>query len=120
MIQKLFFTCVPMVLVAFAMSPQANAEIQFEGFIVQAIESELVIQEKDTGEYRTIIVENETEITLDGKPVRLEDLLPQFRVFVVADEEGDRFFAKKIEALSRGERMQSESEKHLHILDDSQ
>jgi hypothetical protein len=114
MFHKPIFLLIPMMMVAFAMSKPAYAEEEFEGTIVHAMESQLVLHDMRTGEYHNIIVEPETRIALDGKEVRLVDLMPNFHVFVVAQSDGSTLFAKQIEATTQYD-LQPESAPNLYV-----
>ncbi len=98
MFHKLMFTGLPMILVAFVLIGNVPAQEQFQGTVVEAIGNQVIVQDFDTGEYRTFIVEEDAEITLDGQRVELAKLLPFFQANVVAEFDGIVWFAQSIEA----------------------
>ncbi len=68
-----------------------------EGKVLSAGDDKLTILDSD-GENETFAVTAETKITLDGKPVQLNDLQSGFPVKVKAVRKGDKYSATSIEA----------------------
>ena len=76
---------------------QATAAETHTGFIVAVGAHEITIS-SETGEMQKFTLADNAMITLDDEPVRLNDLMPQHRVTVVAQREGTKFVASLISA----------------------
>jgi hypothetical protein len=98
MLNKMMFTVLPMALVAFALMNDARGNETFEGTVVETSDNSVTIHDLNTGEYQMFVVESVTEITLNGEPAGLADLYPFFPVTVVAESDGNIWFATEIVA----------------------
>jgi hypothetical protein len=70
----------------------------FHGRIVMVTDNKVVVA--TTSEQRTVVVAAATQITLDGKPAKLEQLSAGVRAMIVAEKSRDDFVAKTIAAMS--------------------
>jgi hypothetical protein len=69
-----------------------------EGKVVMAGGGKLVMADKGGKNQHTYTVGSDTNITLDGKAAKLEDLKVGFAVRVTAEKKGDKVMATRIEA----------------------
>ena len=72
------------------------AEMNFDGAVVNSGDGQLVLSVEN--EQTTFVVNDETKIMLDGKEAKLSDIQAGFKAKIVAEQDGDQWVAKSIEA----------------------
>lgn len=100
MIHRFMFTMLPMAIVALVMICDLPANEVFRGTIVETADNYVTVKVINNARWETFIIEPETVITLNGAPATIHELLPNFRVEVVAEQEGDTWFAQTVDATS--------------------
>ena len=72
------------------------AAMNFDGAVVNSGDGQLVLSVEN--EQTTFVVNDETKIMLDGKEAKLSDIQAGFKAKIVAEQDGDQWVAKSIEA----------------------
>ena len=100
MFHKIMYTLLPLALVGLFLFGNLFGREQFRGSVAEAIQNRLTIRDVETGQMRSFLVDDSTQITLNGEPVRFAELYPEFFAVVTADFDGQIWYAHSMEVSS--------------------